>query len=381
MKRAVAAVTAALAVVAVVVWQLAGSGGGGGEPASTTSPPTTTSTAPASLPRMAPGPVAYHLVYLVSDVAGEEELLSTEEIWVRRPFDGRSVLRRGRPPGTEELSVTISSFGRYSTSSLHSSALVVPVQPRPPTGDLRLDATLPDLVAAGAAGTRGTKTVLGRRCTVYRFGEPVGTAALPEPTGDAFADTCVDEEGFVLDEVWVDGGRTLRTRTLTAFEAEPVLDDTLFAGGEPTLPADQGGGALAPFVDGNRPPITLWALPAPPPGFRHLGRFRFDPPRPPGADGSTAPAAPTVDDVYVDDAGRIVVIEQGQLESTSRPTLGRLGRDVEMELPDATVAPGPHGNVVLGFPDAVRFVRVVATLPLDDVIAIARQLRSEPPRR
>ena len=345
--------------VAVVVLAVAACSGAG-QPEDARSTSTT-------VPVVVPGAAEYHVTYRVEDVPSGDE--STEELWVRRPFDGRVE----RLQGATVVTTTISTLGVFASRSPASAPLVVPVRPSAAVGDLRLDVSLPDLVRARAGTVVGRGRVLGRQCTVVRFGEPIGTAALPPPTARSYADTCVDRHGIVLSEEWVEGGRTLRRRVAVAYDEVLPDDSTLFEPGPLNPPAGQGGGAFVPLGP-DEGGDALWSLTDPPSGYRHLGRYRLEPTGSgvPGAGGSGA--QPSVIDVYVDERGGFLVLDQGQRDDRG-PRAGRRARGVDIRLPDATAEPSVTGNVVLGFPDAVRYVALTGTLPLAELVEVAGHLR------
>lgn len=353
----------------IAVALVAGCSGG-----SSTAVRKTTTTVP--VPHLLPGPTSYHVVYRVEVIGPSSNVVSTDDLWVRRPFDSQLEHRSGEPPGTPGGNLTVSSFGRFSSTSPSSMPLEVAVNPGVASGDLRLDATLADLVRTGwVRATSQRRTVLGRACVVYRTGEPIGTGDLHAPTTTDHADECVDERGLVLQEEWTASGTLLRRRSAVSVDLGGAPPAGVFAP-LPLNPSTGAGGAsvTALALDG-QPTATFWEL-TDLPGFEHRGRYAVRPASTtPDPAGGLAPSPPaSIADVWVRD-GDVVIIEQGDhtLDPSPPPAVARTvdgGR-----LPHAVLIVGAYANVVRAQADVARSVRVTATLPASELLALVRRLR------
>src|SRR4051812_15449031 len=74
-------------------------------------------------------PTSYHIVYRVDDLAGGQAVVSTDELWVHRPFESRLETRDGAPPGGAVRSQTTSAFGSFSSATPGGRPLVTAVTP------------------------------------------------------------------------------------------------------------------------------------------------------------------------------------------------------------------------------------------------------------
>ena len=119
-------------------------------------------------------PKSYRAVYRVENRAGTKLTVTTEKMWVRRPFDSRVESWRGAPPGERRLTVRQSNFGVLAQVSERSAPLNIAAPPSIASGDVRIDAVLADAVRDRRLLRRERREVFGRTCQVYRAGAWAG---------------------------------------------------------------------------------------------------------------------------------------------------------------------------------------------------------------
>src|SRR2546430_14545652 len=56
----------------------------------------------------------YRVVYRNESFAGRDHVVTTDDLTVRRPFDSRLDSKTGPPPGKDDSSQTVSTFGLFS---------------------------------------------------------------------------------------------------------------------------------------------------------------------------------------------------------------------------------------------------------------------------
>jgi hypothetical protein len=319
-------------------------------------------------------PAAYRLVYRVESRAGGEVVVSTERVWVRRPFEARIESWTGAPPGRRRTNTTISAFTRINTGNA-----VFAVPPAPAPQDFRVDASLDEARRAGYVDSRERRRVAGRVCRVYRRGGETGSGTLvrlDDETADEYTDTCFDAAGLPLEEVTFVDGKLLTRSVAVDVDEDSDLEDRLFRVGDPQLEVRQGGGSVLRVDPDSRPPGDFWELGEEPRGFERKGRYAVIPPQA-GFDDPTQRASIVtfVSDVWArgDD---VVVVEQGA-------TLG--GRDPFQADPNARrvmVGDLGRGELLYGMRTSeVRvllkgghFVRVHGTVEPSRLLAVARSL-------
>jgi hypothetical protein len=324
-------------------------------------------------------PLRYRVVYRVEERTTNRVTISTERLWVQRPFDARQEDLGGAPPGTGEPSLRISAFGVSETRSPGAEPLVLTPPPAAAGPDVRLDAVFSDARDTGILARLGTRERAGRACRVYRVGGLVSADHVTRYRDgmDTHTELCVDRAGLVLERLERNPGRSTR---LVAVEVDerPALEEDLFAVDAEPLPVRQGGGALRRVSPESRPPGQFWELDDPPEGFRHHGRFAVAPPQPlefadlsqaGGRIGSVADVWVRGPDVFVVDRGGTLT---GRRAFPRRPgatavDLGPLGAgELVLSL---------HSSEVLASLDRGRYVRVYGTLAPDELAEIARRLR------
>lgn len=319
-------------------------------------------------------PSSYHLVYRVESRAGDELVVSTEKVWVRRPFEARVESWTGAPPGRRRTNTTINAFAR-----INSGRAVFAVPPAPAPQDYRVDANLREAERGGYLEIRERRRVAGRVCRVYRRGPETGSGTLSRVADDAdeYADICFDAAGLPLEVVtFLDGKLTTRSVAVEV-EEEPRVSDRLFRVGDPTLEVRQGGGSVLRVDPTSRPPGDFWELREEEiEGFEREGRYAVIPPQAGFDDPTQRPGIITfVSEVWTrgDD---VIVIEQGA-------TLG--GREPFRRDPDArSVSAGELGRGQLAYGIRTseirvlfkggRFVRVHGTVEPSSLLATARRL-------
>src|SRR5439155_92487 len=255
-------------------------------------------------------PTGYHIVY-TEGVPGAAA--STEELWVRRPFESVDQTLSGPPPGETLFVSTVSRLGHQvlrAGPTAQATLVNVPVTAAPV--DVRLDAVYAAARNAHLLQFRRDDVVAGRRCIVLRSAQslrnPPLLALATHPS--SYVDTCVDETGLILRELVVRDGDLATSRTAVSVAVGRAAgDEGAYAmSGVPT-PYDQGGGSITPVTLQSLPPGRTWVLPRPPAGFTLRGRYVVVPPQPrafkagPGVS-AAAPGGPTslvvtLEDVYV----------------------------------------------------------------------------------
>ena len=315
---------------------------------------------------------SYRITYRLNDTTGQER---TIEWAVSRPFESRSIER-----GDGYVRVDETAFARAGSSGTRIESSLFAVPPRAP--DHRPFAVVDLAVAAGVLDQREVRVVAGQRCRVYRASGTLDRFSAPDPR--SYTDTCVDQNGLVLEEWQVAAGRPTRHRIATRIEldttaAAKAAEPKLTSG--PTVPANVGGGDVREVQADSMPTGTFFVLDAAPAGFELRGRFAVVPSQPALADPSRGQAgliASTADVFVRSDSGDFVVVDQG----------GTLGRTAPFE-PAAAGAPadlGPElgtGEALFGWTgteirvarDGGRFVRVYGTVSQPELEAVAAALR------
>ncbi len=98
-------------------------------------------------------PTSYRAVSSVEAYDGSEVTHTTEEIEIRRPFDGRVFIRDGEPPGGAVRFQGRSTFARYANYAESGAGQVAGNAPTVALGDLRLAGSLEELVARGLSSS------------------------------------------------------------------------------------------------------------------------------------------------------------------------------------------------------------------------------------
>ena len=311
-------------------------------------------------------PASYRVVYRLEEFTGPEAAVSTDKVWVRRPFESRLETWRGAPPGREKVSTQVGAFAIRRNESASSEAVVIGVPPSAAPSDIRLLPALTDGEATGLLVPREVRRVLGRGCQVWRSGQLLSASLLTKPTADEYADTCVDAAGIVLEEVLAVGGEIISRRIATDVEEDPALDDELFETGKRTLEVVDGGGLVRRMGEGLPPGEFLLVDAATiPPGFERRGRYNVIPSQPENFNDPTRERARETSfaDVYVRGPDFVVVDQGGTLGGVDPfaqdPTAPRI--DLGAYGP-AELRLGALGIELRAKRSGGRFVRVRGTL-------------------
>lgn len=320
---------------------------------------------------------SYRLTYRIEGFTADGgAIIDLEHRAVRPPYASRV---ETVPEGDDAASfLQISGFGVLHTGREGEVVSVLVAEPTVAPGDARVDIDIDAALAAGLLEWRHQqRTILGRRCQVFRAGSPIDIAELAPQEEDDWADLCIGDDGLVLQEEWVIGGDPFRRRTVVDLEVPVSIDDDELATDEPD--DSPMVGRLAELTPDSRPPgVAHYELALPPAGFHHRGRFGYSPPR--GQSDPTKPDTAKVAvilDVFEDGSGAFVTVANGGTSDNS--TLVEVGED------DAAVDLGHIGvaGVVLGLRQNElrvgfargRFLRVYGTLPVAELATLARSLR------
>lgn len=328
-------------------------------------------------------PDRYDIIYRVELPGGNRIVVTTDRITVRRPFDSRVQSLSGPPPGVTLAGDRASRFATLALGSTDGSTAKVFAPPPGLAGsDLRPDAVLPEAVRKGTVEVRERRRVLGRDCQVYRTGTTIqdGRLVPAGTTAHEYADICVDRSGLLLEEVWVKDGHWIRRRVAAGLREPKRLDDSDFTLSDEEEVAFAGGNGFVKEVQ----PDTLpqgpgWSLDQPPAGFTLKGRFAVTPPDTRAFQqplDEPKRVAVEVSDVWVRGSD-VLVMEQGVATSERGVfTASSFSEDVDL----GAIGRGEalldfRGNEARTLFNSGRYVRLVGTMPLADMIKLARSLR------
>ena len=308
-------------------------------------------------------PAAYHALYRAETYKGSAATVSTEEIWVQRPFDGKVAIREGEPPGTAGQFEGRSSFGVYANFTEAGAAQVAGDAPTVALGDIRVTASLDTLVAEDLFVPGDRRRALGRECQTYRTGSPLQSLKITAPTPTDYVDVCLDDTGLILEEVVVVGDKLTQRLTAVAFDIDPALDPAGFAIEGPRLGAGEGGAEVTEVDRSTAPTAGYWAVDATPAGFTHRGRYLV--------------AGEQVSHVDVFLRGvDFVTVRQGL--PAAEPDLAEAGPGRNLDLGPlgaGSLLLRSIGPTLIAHPGGEAFVHVTGTLSPGDLRAIAGSLR------
>jgi hypothetical protein len=326
----------------------------------------------------------YVLTYRVEGFAPEGgAVIDLERREVRAPYASRveTVADEGTEDDRPTFFLQVADFGVLQTGREDEDPAPLRVEPAVAAGSAQLALDVPAGIDAGVLEWRHeARTILDRRCEVYRTGGPVDVGALTAPDVDEqqWADLCVTADGLLLQEEWVIDGAPFRRRTAVELDESVELDDATFVpSGEVVDSAETG--ALAELTPDSMPPgAAFWSLPSAPDGFELRGRFGYSPPRGQADLGAIDQSkVALVLDVYEDgDGGLIVVANGGTSDNSTIVAVDPAGPTVDLGPALGVGEPvlgALQNEVRVGF-DRGRFLRVWGTLPIDDLAALARTL-------
>lgn len=195
---------------------------------------------------------SYRIVYEVKEFGAEGR---TEERLVKRPYSSKTVSERNGTPLTGSIT---NERGRWVLLSGERGWQLLDQRKQRAADDPRPIEALEAAAEDGTAQSRGTATVLGRRCTIIRTGGPLGDVVKP-PTAKEHADLCIDRTGAVLRERWTLDGKLARVMVATEFEPNVRLDDDDFEPSPeaPPLPDEAGITRTRPVASGEAVPPRM----------------------------------------------------------------------------------------------------------------------------
>ncbi|HEX4903853.1 MAG TPA: hypothetical protein VFU93_00280 [Acidimicrobiales bacterium] len=306
----------------------------------------------------------YRITYRVEERDGDDVTTQEATRLVERPF--RSRFEAG------EL-VRVADFGYFGEREPGDETEVRTAVPAPSPGDVRAD--LLDLDGGGAV-----RRIAGRECQVHTFGAQLllGTVA---DGGDT--ETCIDADGLVLEEVVRDADGIVSRWVATAVDIEPETTDADFAlEGVAARPAAEGGGSLREVEPTSRSEGQFYELAEVPAGFVHRGRYAVVPPQEanPEDENTRAHVIAGVVDVWVRGID-VLVLDQGGTLGRVPPFGGHPNGTPEDELSAqyrgvAESIRSAHANEVRVLLPPGRYVKVIGTLPVDELIDLLADLTS-----
>ena len=364
--KALAGVVAVAVVATGVVFLLRDDGDGDGDSPSAELRAEKVSGATGALAPTTP-PTSYRAVYRAEGIRDGNVTVSTEVVAVQRPFDGRVAILEGEPPGGASRFEGRSTFGVYANYTDGSAVQAAADAPTVALGDLRLAASLDELVRQGlfvlADRRRATLGDETRQCQTYRTGSPLQSLKITAPTETDYVDVCLDSTGLILEELVVAGGSPTQRLIATSLEPEPDLDPALFKIDAEKVGPDQGGAIVTEVDRAAAPAPGYWSPSTTPAGFTHQGRYKVE-----GKDTSWV-------DVYVRGID-LVTIRQGA--PAAEPDMSDIGPGTDVDL--GSLGAGKMllrtvGPTVVGHPGSEAFVHVAGTISPADVQALASALR------
>jgi len=320
-------------------------------------------------------PDAYAATYRVDRYDASSSTPLTEQYTIKRPFDSKVVGLDGAPPGTTVQWTAITNLGRFSYTPTSGTAQIGRATPRTAAGDLRLDATLDDLVASGMFTARERRTLLGRECQTYRTGKGVETFEVAAATDTDYVDVCIDGSGLMLEEITIGTGKATQHTIATAIDTTATPADDTFAITGTDLALADGGMELHDIDKATAPVAGYWAVA--PEGYEHVARYRALAPgettdTTTSTTATTAPPPPKETYIDVFQKGRdFVVVQQGP--KAAEPTSDAKTDTVQVgALGEGQLQVAVAGSNLLTHPTAPAdwFVLVSGSLGKDDLLAV-----------
>lgn len=308
-------------------------------------------------------PESYRIDYRVESSGSGDVVVTSDRLIVRRPFESRLESYSGPAPTGAPSSVQVESFGALLADGADSEPVMVAVPPGPPGSDTRIAAALEAALDDGRFELGERREVLGRTCQVVRTVTLLATGDLAPPAGQDHAETCIDADGLVLEEVLIVEGSALLRRVATEVEVDPDLEDASFEVAEQTVPVESGGGFLAETEPGSRQPGRFFES-RPPSGHERLGRYVVIPPQ---QENFTDPLRRAnqltyLSDVFVDGAS-VVVLDQGGTLGGVEPFPDPQGVEVDLDgLGTGLLSYGRTGPSLLVPREGGKFLRARGTV-------------------
>lgn len=318
---------------------------------------------------------AYRIDYRVESAGSGDVVVTSDRLIVRRPFDARLESYSGPAPTGTPSSVQVETFGKLLADGDGGEEVVVAVPPGPPGADTRVDAGLAAALDDGRFELGERRAVLGRTCQVLRTATLLATGDLAPPGEDEHAETCIDADGLVLEELLVVEGSVLLRRVAIEVDVAPDVDEALFEAGQQTVPVDSGGGFVAELEVDSRQPGRFFESQEPA-GYDRLGRYVVIPPQQENfADPLRRGDRLTyVSDVFVDGAS-VAVLDQGGTFGRVDPFPDRQGVEVDVAgLGGGFLSYGRNGPTLLVPRDEGKFVRARGSVDPAVLIALLEGL-------
>lgn len=308
-------------------------------------------------------PASYRAVYRAEAYQGPNVTESTEEIRVQRPFDGRVEIREGAPPGGAGQFSGRSTYGTYANYTEGGAAQIADDAPTVALGDVRVAASIGELVEQGLFILGDRRRALDRECQTYRTGSPLQSLKITAPTATDYVDVCLDGAGLIIEEVTVAAGAVSQRLTATSLELDIRFDPTIFAIEGPRVAADQGGAVVTEVDRTVAPAPGYWALGTPPSGFAHRGRYLV------------VGKGQSYVDVYVRGID-VVTVRQGPPGAEPELTDATPGREIDLgPLGTAQLLLRSVGPTLIAHPGAEAFVHVSGSVSPADLQAVVSGLR------
>lgn len=324
-------------------------------------------------------PESYRIDYRVEGYGGDAVVVTSDRLFVRRPFESRLESFERPVADDSPSSVQISAFGSISVQGASGERVVVAAPPGPGISDVRLTASLDGALEDERFDLGERREVIGRECQVIRTAVGLSTGDLEPPRSSSeYADTCIDADGLVLEEVLFDGGEPLLRRVATEVEIGVDLEDDLFKTGEPSLPTREGGGFFAELAPGSRAPGTFYEVVDAPRGYDHRGRYAVVPTQAElfSDDNREGERLTFISDVYVKGPD-LVVLDQGGTLGGVEPFGNVRGVEVEVAVEgaeDAVLTYGQGGPIAIVRLGDGRFLRARTTTSPDVLLDLLAAL-------
>jgi hypothetical protein len=314
-------------------------------------------------------PTAYRAVYRAEAYQDASPTVSTEEVLVQRPFDGKVSIREGEPPGAAAQFEGRSQFSVYANFSDANAAQIAGDAPTVALGDVRVDTSLSALVDDGlfVPGDRRRATLAGaakgRECQAYRTGSPLQSLKITAPTATDYVEVCLDQTGLILEEVTIAAGKVAQRLTAVSLELDPTLDPAGFVIEGDRIGVDEGGSVVTEVDRTTAPAPGYWTLDTPPSGFTSKGRYLV------------AGAGSSYVDVYVRGID-IITVRQGAPDGEPDLSDAGPGKDVDLgPLGSGKLLLRSVGPTFVAHPGAEAFVHVTGTISPAELQSLATSLR------